>query len=184
MRWDDFRRSDNVEDAGSGGGFGFGGGFRLGGGAIIAVVVISLLLGKNPLDVLTLLETGAPPPTQAPARSAPPGGTAQNVPQRDFVRAVLDDTEVFWSAELARSCVPTALPASGDIRRGNAARSTPATSSRDWLRRHRSATTGCSSRREGLRCRSRSRTAHRRSACAGSASASRPAICASAIRSP
>src|SRR5205085_12348304 len=56
MRWDDFRRSDNVEDAGSSGGFGFGGGFRLGGGAIIAVVVISLLLGKNPLDVLTLLE--------------------------------------------------------------------------------------------------------------------------------
>jgi len=45
MRWDDFRRSDNVDDAGSGGGFGLGGGFRLGGGALIAVVVISLLLG-------------------------------------------------------------------------------------------------------------------------------------------
>jgi predicted metalloprotease len=103
MRWDDFRRSDNVEDAGSGGGFGFGGGFRLGGGAIIAVVVISLLLGKNPLDVLTLLETGAPPATQAPARSAPQTGTAQNDPQRDFVRAILGDTEDFWSAELARN---------------------------------------------------------------------------------
>ena len=105
MRWDVFRRSDNVEDASSGGGFGFGGGFRLGGGAIIAVVVISLLLGKNPLDVLTLLETGAPPPAQAPARSAPPGGAAQNDPQRDFVRAVLGDTEDFWSAELARNGV-------------------------------------------------------------------------------
>src|SRR5439155_741390 len=58
MRWDDFRRSENVEDAGSGGGF--GGGFKIGGGALIAIVVISLLLGKNPLDVLTLLETGAP----------------------------------------------------------------------------------------------------------------------------
>jgi uncharacterized protein len=101
MRWDDFRRSDNVEDAGSGGGFGFGGGFRLGGGAIIAVIVISLLLGKNPLDVLTLLETGAPPTAQAPA-PGPPSAQAQKDPQRDFVRAVLGDTEDFWGAELAR----------------------------------------------------------------------------------
>jgi len=101
MRWDDFRRSDNVEDAGSGGGFGFGGGFRLGGGAIIAVIVISLLLGKNPLDVLTLLETGAPPTAQAPAQG-PPSAQVQKDPQRDFVRAVLGDTEDFWGAELAR----------------------------------------------------------------------------------
>ncbi|TMG85748.1 MAG: neutral zinc metallopeptidase [Betaproteobacteria bacterium] len=104
MRWDDFRRSDNVDDAGSGGGFGLGGGFRLGGGALIAVVVISLLLGKNPLDVLTLLETGAPPSVQAPAPSVPPGVRAPtpNDPQRDFVRAILGDTEDFWTAELAR----------------------------------------------------------------------------------
>ena len=105
MRWDDFRRSDNVDDAGSGGGFGLGSGFRLGGGAVIAVVVISLLLGKNPLDVLTLLETGAPPTVQAPASSvAPgaPGAAAANDPQRDFVRAIVGDTEDFWSAELAR----------------------------------------------------------------------------------
>ena len=101
MRWDDFRRSDNVEDAGSGGGFGFGGGFRLGGGAIIAVIVISLLLGKNPLDVLTLLETGAPPTAQAPAQG-PPSAQVQKDPQRDFVRAILGDTEDFWGAELAR----------------------------------------------------------------------------------
>src|SRR5947208_12544454 len=101
MRWDDFRRSENVEDAGSGGGFGLGGGFKIGGGALIAIVVISLLLGKNPLDVLTLLETGAPPIAQAPA-SAPPGAPAQSDPQVDFVRAILGDTEDFWSAELAK----------------------------------------------------------------------------------
>src|SRR5438876_12359167 len=101
MRWDDFRRSENVEDAGSGGGFGLGGGFKIGGGALIAIVVISLLLGKNPLDVLTLLETGAPPTAQAPA-SAPPGAPAQSDPQVDFVRAILGDTEDFWSAELAK----------------------------------------------------------------------------------
>jgi hypothetical protein len=95
MRWDDFRRSENVEDAGSGGGF--GGGFKIGGGALIAIVVISLLLGKNPLDVLTLLETGTPPTAQMPA-----GPPAQNDPQVDFVRAILGDTEDFWSNELAR----------------------------------------------------------------------------------
>jgi uncharacterized protein len=104
MRWDDFRRSDNVDDAPAGGGSGLGGGFRLGGGALIAVVVISLLLGKNPLDVLTLLESGAPPTVQAPAASVPPGvpAPAPNDPQRDFVRAILGDTEDFWTAELAR----------------------------------------------------------------------------------
>jgi predicted metalloprotease len=81
-----------------------GGGFRLGGGAVIVVVVISLLLGKNPLDVLTLLESGAPPNVQAPASSVPPGvpTPAPNDPQRDFVRAILGDTEDFWTAELAR----------------------------------------------------------------------------------
>jgi hypothetical protein len=99
MRWDDFRRSDNVEEAGSGGGFGFGGGFRIGGGALIAIVVISLLLGKNPLDVLTLLETSAPPTAQAPAPGVPP---PQNDPQVDFVRAIVGDTEDFWNAEFAR----------------------------------------------------------------------------------
>jgi len=107
MRWDDFRRSDNVEDAGSGGGgFPFGGGIRLGGGAIIVIVVVSLLLGKNPLDVLSLLETGSPPTAQAPGQnSTAPGGQAPAAPtdpQRDFVRAILGDTEDFWSAELSR----------------------------------------------------------------------------------
>jgi len=34
MRWDDFRRSDNVEENSGGGGGGFGG-MRLGGGAVI-----------------------------------------------------------------------------------------------------------------------------------------------------
>ncbi len=100
MRWDDFRRSDNVDDAGGGGGF--GGGLRLGGGALIAIVVISLLLGKNPLDILTLLETGAPPTVQVPAATAPADGQAPKDPERDFVRAILGDTEDFWGAEPAR----------------------------------------------------------------------------------
>jgi len=104
MKWDDFRRSDNVEDAGPGGGGGgmpFGGGFRLGGGAIIAIVVISLLLGKNPLEILSLLDGSGTAPTQSSVQ-APAGPAAQNDPQVDFVRAILGDTEDFWTAELAR----------------------------------------------------------------------------------
>jgi predicted metalloprotease len=106
MRWDDFRRSDNVEDAPSGGG-GFplgGGGFKLGGVGLIVVVVISLLLGKNPLEILGLLEGGAPPTaqTESVAPGYGPAGPAANDPQRDFVRAILGDTEDFWTAELAK----------------------------------------------------------------------------------
>jgi predicted metalloprotease len=91
-----------TPEAAAGSGWAAGSG---GGGALIAVVVISLLLGKNPLDVLTLLESGSPPTVQAPASSVAPdgsGATAANDPQRDFVRAIVGDTEDFWSAELAR----------------------------------------------------------------------------------
>ena len=101
MRWQDFRRSDNVEEVeSSSSGFG-GGGIRLGGGAILLVVVVSLLLGKNPLDVLALLSGDGGAPPQVQTQQAPPqaGGsqapTARDV-QKDFVRAVLGDTEDFW----------------------------------------------------------------------------------------
>ena len=43
MRWEDMRRSDNVEESSGGSPIGFGGtGFRLGGGAIIVIIVVSL----------------------------------------------------------------------------------------------------------------------------------------------
>ena len=58
MRWQDYRRSDNVEEGSSSGPSMFGGGLRLSGGAIILVVVVSLLLGKNPLEMLALLTGG------------------------------------------------------------------------------------------------------------------------------
>ncbi len=100
MRWQDFRRSDNVEELGSSGSSGFGGGgIRLGGGAILLVVVVSLLLGKNPLDVLALL-SGDGAPTQVQTQPASPSATVPTTPardaQKDFVRAVLGDTEDFW----------------------------------------------------------------------------------------
>ncbi len=108
MRWQDFRRSDNVEEVDSGAPSGFGGtGIRLGGGAVLLVVVVSLLLGKNPLDVLALLsgDGGAPPQVQTqqapPQAAGPQAPTARDV-QKDFVRAVLGDTEDFWGTTFQR----------------------------------------------------------------------------------
>jgi predicted metalloprotease len=98
MRWDDFRRSDNVEERSDGGGGGFGG-MRLGGGAVVVVVVISLLLGKNPLEILALLggDGGAPTvQTQAPAPTSSAGAPTARDKQKDFVAAVLGDTEDVW----------------------------------------------------------------------------------------
>lgn len=94
MRWRDGRRSSNVEDGGSGrGGMSFGGG-RLGLGGVAAVVVISLLLGKNPMEMLALVSGmtgGGPVATQ---QSAQP--SAENAQNRDFVSAILGETEDVW----------------------------------------------------------------------------------------
>ena len=101
MRWEDMRRSDNVEERTGGVPTGFGGGgMRLGGGAIILVVVVSLLLGKNPLEMLALLSGGGAPTVQMQAvpqaPSAAPGMPERADPQREFVARVLGDTEDVW----------------------------------------------------------------------------------------
>jgi predicted metalloprotease len=102
MRWQDFRRSDNVEESSGGGSAGFGG-MRLGVGGIIVVVVISLLLGKNPLDILALLtDSGAPTQTQ-PLPSGPPGANSPRDEQKEFVARVLGDTEDVWTAAFQQS---------------------------------------------------------------------------------
>ena len=107
MDWEKGRESDNVvEDDGRGGGdggnrFGFGG-FHLGVGGIVLVVVVSLLLGRNPLDILTLLSGGSPSVGAAPAQSYPPPAAdrpaADNNPQVRFVKVVLGSTEDVWGA--------------------------------------------------------------------------------------
>lgn len=93
MRWRDLRQSDNVDDErGSPSGRG-GGGIKLGAGGLIAVVVVSLLLGKNPLEVLSILQ-----PQNGPSISAQqqPAATAAPDEGKQFVAAILGDTEDTW----------------------------------------------------------------------------------------
>ena len=99
MRWRDMRGSDNLDDregaAPPDGGL--GGGVKLGGAGLIGVVVISLLLGLNPLDVLVSLQGGAPP--SAPTQGAPPpspSGPAAGDDTKEFVVRILGDTEDTW----------------------------------------------------------------------------------------
>jgi hypothetical protein len=104
MRWDDFRRSDNVEDDRDGGGGG-GGGFGIpvgsGGLGIGTVVVLSLVgwaLGIDPsiliggAEVISGGGSHYQQPRQPTARKgAPSDRTGQ------FVAAVLGNTEDVWT---------------------------------------------------------------------------------------
>jgi predicted metalloprotease len=105
MRWDDFRRSDNVEDdRGGGGGFGGGGiGIPVGGGGlgIGTVIVLGLIgwaLGIDPSVLIggaELVNSGThyQQPYQPNARRT--GAPKDQV--GDFVAAVLGNTEDTWS---------------------------------------------------------------------------------------
>ena len=99
MRWDRARRSDQVEDRrglGGGGGRGPGGGMRFSLTGIVIVVILSFVMGKNPLEMLALLGgdgmTGGGTP--APERGQP---ADRSDPTIDFVSAILGDTEDTWS---------------------------------------------------------------------------------------
>src|SRR5437879_2345640 len=102
MRWDDFRRSDNVEDdrdGGGGGGGGFGlpmGGGGLGIGTIVVLGLVGWALGIDPSVLIGGAEivTGNRGGYQQPYE--PPRRTTTGAPKDqmgDFVAAVLGNTE-------------------------------------------------------------------------------------------
>lgn len=84
MRWLGRKSSGNVEDR-----RGMrGGGLALGGGiGTIVVLVISLLLGKNPMDYVNIGEGGQTEQVT----------TEESDQQAQFVSVVLADTEAIWS---------------------------------------------------------------------------------------
>jgi predicted metalloprotease len=100
MRWGDMRRSDNIEDAGSGGGGGgmLGGGMRLGGGATILIIIVSLIFGINPFELLGMAGGDSPVVQQQPTQQRTSGQSAVTDPQRDLVARVVGDTEDVWGA--------------------------------------------------------------------------------------
>ncbi len=114
MRWEDFRRSDNVEDrtdVPAGGGFPLGGGV-IGFGALIVIVLVSLIFGIDPRQLLGTIE-GVGPAGPAPApQSQPAPGYGPQYPSRapraadpakEFAARVLGETEDVWSAVFRRS---------------------------------------------------------------------------------
>lgn len=89
MRWQDLRRSSNVEDRR--GGRSTGGKVAIGGLGVIIVVVLGLLTGQDPTELLSNLQGQ----TQEQVGTQP-GGPRPDDQMADFVTAVLGSTEDVW----------------------------------------------------------------------------------------
>ncbi|MFD1332010.1 neutral zinc metallopeptidase [Methylopila musalis] len=104
MRWDDFRRSDNVDDergGRGGGGFRFpGGGGGVGIGGLIVVGLVSWALGIDPRVILAGLDAVQGGGSGYSQQERPQGDPSQlsddERKQGEFVRAVLAQTEDVW----------------------------------------------------------------------------------------
>jgi predicted metalloprotease len=90
MRWQDGRRSDNVEDQR---GFGVKHGVIGGGVGILLILAVGLLTGADPLSIL-----GAVVQESGSMDNSPAVLTAAENQSADFVAVVLADTEDTWSA--------------------------------------------------------------------------------------
>ncbi|WP_026897343.1 KPN_02809 family neutral zinc metallopeptidase [Daejeonella oryzae] len=87
MRWLGRRGSGNIEDRRSGGGK-----VALGGGALVVAIILGLITGKNPLEMLDMVQSGGAPQEQTTPTSAPTDEEGK------FVDVVLADTEEVWGA--------------------------------------------------------------------------------------
>jgi uncharacterized protein len=92
MRWESARRSTNIQDR-----RGMGGGALVGGGGIVTlilVLLVSFITGRNPLELLSQVESVQ---SVDPNTGAPTGAPSTDDPQAQFVSAVLGDTEDTWN---------------------------------------------------------------------------------------
>jgi uncharacterized protein len=90
MRWQDLRRSGNVEDRR---GMSGGGKVALGGIGVIIVLAIGLLTGQDPSEILANLQQGQ---STEQSSQRPPGPRADDR-TADLVSAVLASTEDVWN---------------------------------------------------------------------------------------
>lgn len=93
MRWLGRRESSNVEDMRSGG----GNGFKIGGGLSIIAIIFSLIMGKNPLDLLNGQMGGGDPAQEQTSPTGPPTDE-----QGKFVSVILADTEDVWTEQFKK----------------------------------------------------------------------------------
>jgi hypothetical protein len=99
MRWEGEGQSENVEDR-RGMRIPGGRGAGLGCGGVLLVLVISILTGKDPMQLLQLLQQSQPAEQQTgPAPGVPPADDRQ----AQFARTILKSTEEVWTALFAKS---------------------------------------------------------------------------------
>lgn len=115
MKWRGQRESSNVEIGNSGGGR--GGGLKMGLGGIVLVVILGLIMGKNPMEMLGLvaqMESSAPPAANVPADP-----NAPVTEEQQFSKVVLASTEDVWgrifSASNQQYPAPTMVLFSGAV---------------------------------------------------------------------
>jgi predicted metalloprotease len=102
MLWKNLRRSQNVEDRRGVP----GGGIAIGGGCgTLVLIIVALLFGVNPLELLRQVpqEGGAPPPASAPGERPHDEGA-------DFASAILGDTEDVWTEIFRQNRMQYAKP--------------------------------------------------------------------------
>src|SRR5689334_21796297 len=112
MRWTGRRQSGNVEDQR---GRSFGGGMLgkggLGLGGIAIIVIISLILGKNPLSLLEQVQG----PSQDYTQEEPAASTPEQDEQKAFVATILAATEDVWHNLLPKYRDPKLVLFSGRV---------------------------------------------------------------------
>ena len=112
MQWRGRRQSGNVDDQrgrSGGGGMAFKGGI----GTIAIVLVISLILGKNPLSLLQEIQTQSGGPSTDQTTNYQPSAEEEELAQ--FVRVVLADTEDVWNSLLQDYREPTLVMFTGGV---------------------------------------------------------------------
>ncbi len=101
MRWQQGRRSSNVEDR-RGRRLGGARGLGLSGGALLIFGIIYLLLGGNPMGLLEMgMESVGPSASVSNVPMQPSGGQQDEL--ADFVSVVLADTEDTWTRVFAEN---------------------------------------------------------------------------------
>ncbi|MGE5181779.1 MAG: neutral zinc metallopeptidase [Acidobacteriota bacterium] len=95
MQWRGRRESDNVEDM-RGRRVSRGGVVGIGGTGLVLIVVLALLTGQNPLDLLGQIVAQQDAGTVTSTGGAPYRESATDRERREFVAVVLADTEDVW----------------------------------------------------------------------------------------